>query len=60
MSILPHDIAAAARRIAPYVRRTPILRLAPGELGLPFALTLKLELLRLLETEHNVEEYVWT
>ena len=46
MSILPHDIAAAAHRIAPYVRRTPILRLAPDDLGLPYALTLKLELLQ--------------
>ena len=46
MSILPQDIAAAARRIAPYVRRTPVLRVASGELGLPFALTLKLEQLQ--------------
>ena len=40
------DISTAARRIAPYVRRTPILRLEPGALGLPHALVLKLEFLQ--------------
>ncbi len=40
------DIALAADRIAGRVRHTPILRLTAGELGLPFALTLKLELLQ--------------
>ncbi len=40
------DILAAAARIAPYVRHTPIIRLAAGDLGLPCAATLKLELLQ--------------
>ena len=39
-------IAAAATRIAPHVRRTPILRLAGRELGLANPVTLKLELLQ--------------
>lgn len=39
-------IAAAASRLAPHLRRTPLLRL-PGEaLGLPHPVTLKLELLQ--------------
>lgn len=46
MSISKADIEAAASRIAPHVRRTPILRLARGELGLDDPLTLKLELLQ--------------
>ncbi len=37
-------IAAAARRIAPYVRHTPILRLGEAAFGVP--VTLKLELLQ--------------
>ena len=40
------DIAAAATRIAGHVRHTPVLRLKADELGLPFPLTLKLELLQ--------------
>jgi threonine dehydratase len=40
------EIAAAAARIAAHVRHTPLLRLAAGELGLPFPITLKLELLQ--------------
>ena len=40
------DIVAAAARIAPYVRHTPVTRLADGDLGLAFAVTLKLELLQ--------------
>jgi threonine dehydratase len=40
------DIAAAADRLAGRVRRTPVLRLAAGELGVDVALTLKLELLQ--------------
>jgi threonine dehydratase len=32
----PDDIAAAAARIAGRVRKTPILALEPGALGLPF------------------------
>ncbi|MDB5375293.1 MAG: L-threonine ammonia-lyase [Belnapia sp.] len=43
-------IRAAAARIAPHIRRTPLLRLAPGELGpdlgLAHGLVLKLELLQ--------------
>ncbi len=46
MMLFRHDIAAAARRIAPWVRHTPVLRLAPDELGLPFPLVLKLELVQ--------------
>ena len=41
-----NDIAAAASRIAGYVRHTPLLRLAAAELGLGFPVTLKLELLQ--------------
>ena len=40
------DIAAAAERIAPFVRRTPMLRLAGAELGTPGDVVLKLELLQ--------------
>lgn len=40
------DVDAAARRIAGRVRQTPVLELEAGALGLPFALTLKLELLQ--------------
>lgn len=39
-------ITTAAARIAGYVRHTPILRLASAELGLGYAVTLKLELLQ--------------
>ncbi len=39
-------IKAAARRIEPYIRRTPILRVAAGEIGLDIPLTLKLECLQ--------------
>lgn len=39
-------IEAAAARIGPHVRHTPLLRLAPGELGPDLPLTLKLELLQ--------------
>jgi threonine dehydratase len=41
-----NDIAAAAARIGPYVRHTPVLRLAARELGLDYPVTLKLELLQ--------------
>ncbi len=37
-------IAAAAERIAGYVRHTPVLRLGDAELGLAFPIALKLEL----------------
>jgi threonine dehydratase len=40
------EITAAARRIAPHIRRTPLLRLGADELGLGLALALKLELLQ--------------
>src|SRR5579883_851226 len=40
------EIAAAAARIGGYVRHTPLLHLAATELGLGFAITLKLELLQ--------------
>jgi threonine dehydratase len=40
------EIKAAAKRIAPYVRRTPVLRMAGGDLGLANAPILKLELLQ--------------
>jgi len=39
-------ILAAAARIAPHVRRTPLLRIAAGDLGLPHDVVLKLELLQ--------------
>lgn len=42
----PAAIEAAAARIAPHIRRTPVLRLADGELGLDIPLILKLELLQ--------------
>jgi threonine dehydratase len=40
------DIRAAAERIAPHVRRTPVLRLSPAETGLQNPLVLKLEQLQ--------------
>ena len=39
-------ISAAARRLRAYVRHTPILRLAAGELGYDAPVTLKLEMLQ--------------
>jgi threonine dehydratase len=39
----PDDIAAAADRIGPHLRRTPILTLEPAALGLACPVTLKLE-----------------
>jgi threonine dehydratase len=42
--IQPIDIEAAAQRIAPYVRATPILPLEPRAFGSPAQFTLKLEL----------------
>lgn len=41
-----HDISAAARRIAPHIRRTPVMRMGGADLGLDIALILKLELLQ--------------
>ena len=48
MSIHPDqaEIRAAAHRIAPYIRRTPLLRLAKDDLGLAPDIMLKLELLQ--------------
>jgi threonine dehydratase len=43
----PDGIAEAARRIAPHIRRTPVLALEPGAFGLPCRVTLKLEQLQL-------------
>jgi threonine dehydratase len=40
------DILAAHRRIGAYVRRTPVISLARGDLDLPSDVTLKLELLQ--------------
>ncbi len=45
MSISAPDIEAAARRIAPHIRHTPVMQLAAGDLA-DFPLTLKLELLQ--------------
>src|SRR6478736_1109828 len=45
-AVTRHSIRAAAGRIAPHIRRTPLLRLAGADLGLPHAVTLKLELLQ--------------
>lgn len=41
-----NDIAAAAARIAGFIRRTPLLRVAGAEFGLGFPVVLKLELLQ--------------
>jgi len=40
------DVEAARERIAPYVRRTPVLELEPRAFGLDSPITLKLELLQ--------------
>ncbi|MEM7423954.1 MAG: serine/threonine dehydratase [Pseudomonadota bacterium] len=42
----PDDVAQAADRIRSHIRRTPVLRVAVGDLGLPFAVDLKLESLQ--------------
>src|SRR5271165_3970157 len=42
----PNDVEAAGLRLAGHVRRTPVLRLQGGEVGLSQALTLKLEYLQ--------------
>ena len=44
--VTPADVEAAAGRIAGYVRATPVVEVAAGELGLPVPATLKLELLQ--------------
>jgi threonine dehydratase len=43
-SVAPDHIRAAARRIAPHVRRTPVWTLAPGAFGHDGPTSLKLEL----------------
>jgi threonine dehydratase len=42
--VVRNDIATAAARIAGYIRHTPLLCLTAAEMGLGFAVTLKLEL----------------
>jgi threonine dehydratase len=42
----PDDIETAAERIAPHVRRTPVIELAPGEFGFDFSVCLKLEFMQ--------------
>lgn len=42
----PDDIARAARSIRTDVRRTPVVQVAAGELGVPVPVTLKLEFLQ--------------
>ena len=42
----PSEIEAAGARIAPFVRRTPVMRMAGADLGLEMPLILKLELLQ--------------
>jgi threonine dehydratase len=44
--ISPGDIEAAARRVAPHLRVTPILALEPRAFGSPARITLKLELMQ--------------
>ena len=44
--VVRNDIATAAARIAGYIRHTPLLCLTAAEIGLGFAVTLKLELLQ--------------
>lgn len=45
-AVTPDDIAAARRRTSGHLRRTPVVVTEPGELDLPFAAHLKLELLQ--------------
>jgi threonine dehydratase len=42
----PDDIESAAARIAPHVRRTPVIELAAGEFGFDFSVCLKLEFMQ--------------
>jgi len=44
--ITPDDIEIAAARIAPHVRRTPVIELATGEFGFDFSVCLKLEFMQ--------------
>ena len=43
LSDLKSDIAAAYDRIAPHIRRTPVMRLERGAFGFDFGITVKLE-----------------
>ena len=45
-AVLPTDIADARRRTAGHLRVTPLVHTSAGELGLPYPVTLKLELLQ--------------
>jgi len=45
-TVTPDDIEAAYRRIGGYIRRTPVMAIAGGDVGSPVDLTLKLELLQ--------------
>ncbi|HEY4333447.1 MAG TPA: threonine/serine dehydratase [Ilumatobacteraceae bacterium] len=44
--ITPDDVAAAAARIRGHIRVTPVMEMEPGQLGLPYPVVLKLELLQ--------------
>ena len=44
--VTPDDVGMAARRLGDRVRRTPVVHLAAGDLGLAMPLTLKLELMQ--------------
>ena len=43
MPVTPSDIEAAAARVTPYIRRTPLLDVAPHEFGTDRPVQLKLE-----------------
>jgi len=45
-TVTPDDVARAHERIRHFVRRTPVIDVAAADLGLPCAVTLKLELLQ--------------
>ncbi len=45
-AVSPADVTAAMQRIRAHVRETPVLVTRAGELGLPYGVTLKLELLQ--------------
>ncbi len=46
LDVTRFDIESAAERVAPHIRRTPVIELEPGALGVGGILTLKLELLQ--------------
>ncbi len=45
-AVKPSDISAAMDRIGGYVRRTPVIEMRAGQLGIPVPVTLKLELMQ--------------